>query len=213
MQGLGIHDVYLSTDAFHREYVSMEAIKGAIAACRRASIPCSVSISEAKGKYEAQDFIRSMGDIKYYIDITLNPFYRVGRATNLPTDAFYSFRPIPPRCYDGGTLGMRYDGLVYPCCSPAVFDTCLSFGNLKKQSLTDMLKEGPCVDIFHLLHDSESFQKLMDISIQKELLAEADKKLAPCVICGLMFGEKSYGVLQKEAADLYDELLVKRLFV
>lgn len=207
-----LDDVYFSIDAFHQEYVSLEAIRGAIAACRRCSIPCSVSIGEAKGKYDAADFIRSLGDTKYYTDMHIYPFYRVGKAKSLPADVFYPLRPVPPRCYDSSALGMRCDGLVYPCCSPAAFDTCLSFGNLKERSLSDMLKENPCVDIFILLHDSESFQKLMDIAIQKGILAEADKALAPCVICNLMFGEKGYGILQKDAANLYDELLIKRLF-
>ena len=204
--------IFFSSDAFHREYVSLEALKGAIAACQRAAIHCSVSVGDAKGKYNAADFIRDLGEAKYYVDLNLYPFYRVGRAENLSEDIFYRLRPIEPRCYDGGALGMRPDGLVFPCCSPAAFDTCLHLGNIRKKSLSDMLRDNPCVDLCNLLQDSESFQKLTSIAVEKGLLTAAQRDLSPCEQCNLMFRKKGYGVLKKYAADLYDELLVKKLF-
>ena len=84
---------------------------------------------------------------------------------------------------------------------------------MREQSLADMLREGPVVDLCLLLRDSESFQKLADTAMEKGLLAERERRnLSPCEICNSMFGEKGYGLLQKDVADLYDELLVKSLF-
>ena len=212
LSAASLDTIFFSSDAFHREYVSLEALKGAIAACRRAAIHCSVSVGDAKGKYNASDFIRDLGEAKYYVDLNLYPFYRVGRAENLSEDIFYRLRPIAPRCYDDGALGMRPDGLVFPCYSPAAFDTCLHLGNIRKQSSADMLRDNPCVDLCNLLQDSESFQKLTSIAVEKGLLTAAQRDLSPCEQYNLMFREKSYDVLKKYAADLYDELLVKKLF-
>jgi len=103
--------------------VSLEALKGVIAVFRRATIHCSINVGDAKGKYNASDFIRDLVEVKYYVDLNLYPFYRVGRAENLLEDIFYCLRPIEPRCYDAGDFGMRPDSLVFPCCPPAAFDT------------------------------------------------------------------------------------------
>ena len=208
-----LDSVFFSTDPFHMEYVSLSALKGAIEACSRSGIYCSVSIGEAKGEYSSEKFIRNLGDLKYYVDVKLYPFYRVGRAVNLPADVFYPLRPLPPRCYDDSAMGMRPDGTVCPCCSPAVMDTCLSLGNISEQSLADMLTEGPIVDLCHVLRDSESFQKLADIAVEKGQLTDEEKrKLSSCEVCRLMFIDKGYELLKKDIADLYDDLLVKKLF-
>jgi len=75
-----------------------------------------------------------------------------------------------------------------------------------------MLRDNLCLDLCNLLQDSESFQKLTSIAVEKGILTAEQRNFSPCEQCNLMFSKKDYGVLKKYAADLYCELLVKKLF-
>ena len=114
--------IFFSFDAFHNEYVSQEAFEGALKACKRNKIKCEVSIGEARGKYSVNNFLKSLGKFKYFMEYSIYPFYRVGRAENLPKEVFYPLRNMKKRCYDGGVIAIRYDGELFPCCSPAIVE-------------------------------------------------------------------------------------------
>lgn len=213
LDSLALDYVFFSTDVFHGQYVSAETLVSAIEACKRHGIKVTVGIGEAKGEYSAEKFLESLGEYKYYLTFDIYPFYRVGRATELSPDVFFPLGEPCKRCYDASMLGIRYDGTVYPCCSPAVVDSCLSFGNVRERPLAEMLRQGEYVDVYDLLHDGDSFARLMDIAVEKGLLTAGEKELSSCEICQLMFRDEGrYKMLAADIQELYDELLVNNLF-
>ena len=206
--------VFLSFDMFHGEYIKPDSIEGAVRACRRNNINhMEIAIGEAEGKFSAENTFELLGDFKFAMKYKIYPFLRVGRAANLPKSDFYLMNQPVKRCFDEKILTVRFDGAVFPCCSSAVFNSCLQIGNIKNNSLADLMNHGKFIDVYNLIHDSKSFAELTEIARQKNILTDEDKNLSSCEICQLMFkDEENYKILSADIEKLYNKFVFNNLF-
>lgn len=206
--------VFLSFDMFHSEYVKPDFIERAVNACKRNNIRnMELAIGEAKGDFSAENTFELLGDVKFAMVYKIYSFLRVGRASNLPKSAFYLMNQPIKRCFDEKVLTVRFDGAVFPCCSCAVIDSCLQLGNIKSNSLSDLMNHGNFVDAYNLIHDSKCFAELTEIAKQKGILTTEDENLSACEICRLMFkDEETFDILSTDIERLYDKLILDNLF-
>ena len=204
--------ISFSFDAFHNEYISHDAISNAVAASKRHNIMFNVSIGEMKGKYSADKFFDTMGDFKYFLECSIYPFMRVGRAESLPKEEFFIWSENKKICSAGVHMLVRYDGEVLPCCTAAVPD-CMTLGNVKNKTLAELMRTGDCIPTYNVIHNAECFAELMEIAHDKKIISDEDKNLSSCEICRLMFkDQKNYKILSADIERLHDKLILDNLF-
>ena len=208
-----LDEVHFSFDAFHHEYISLDAMKNAVKACQRNKIPITIVVSEARGKYSVNEFFKAIGDFKYLKEFKIGMFCRVGRAENLPKEMFYSYNFSEKRCFDLDGMAITANGTVFPCCSPAVFDTCMNLGNIKEKSLSELLSKGNLVNVYRLLRYVDIFEELTEIALSKCIITEEVKKLSPCEICrGIFKTEDNISKLSSDIEKIFNRLLLDVFF-
>ena len=208
-----LDEVHFSFDAFHHEYISLDAMKNAVRACQRNKIPIVIVVSETRGKYSVNEFFKAIGDFKYLKEFKINSFCRVGRAENLPKEMFYSYDFPKKRCFDLEGMAIAANGTVFPCCSPAVFDTCMNLGNIKEKSLSELLSKGNLINAYRLLCYVDTFEELTEKALSKGIISEEVKKLSPCEICHWIFKtENNVLKLSSDIEKIFDRLLLDVFF-
>lgn len=213
LEAANLDDIHFSFDAYHSEYVSVEAMKNAVKACQRNGVNFTITAGETRGKYSVENFLKNIGDLKYKAPIRINAFYRVGRAENLQKEIFYPWHHDEKLCYDQKVMAIIPDGTVFPCCSPAVFGTCMKLGNIKEKSLAELLRDGNLISAYSLMHDLESFNELTEAAISKGVIDEDVENLSPCEICYWIFKtEDNVSKLSADIEKIFNKLMLKRFF-
>lgn len=130
-----------STDTYHAQYVSDEALGRAVTIAKTSGIQTKINIGENKESPSARAYFNSMGNYKYETYLEIYPHVRAGRAVeNLCGDSFYSFSASGDKDFQRHDMvSFRYDGEVFPCYSPYIFDSEQSLGNLRKTSIKHLL--------------------------------------------------------------------------
>ena len=188
---LPLDQVSLSYDAYHAEYVSEEAFSNALSVCKKFKIAYSVGIGETKEK-KANDFFRSMNDLKYLMDYYIYPYMRAGRALELSEDIFFEFADTCSlSCREDGLVSVRYDGTVFPCCVQSVFNTSLGIGNINSSTLGEILSAERTKEIFRTLEIPELFTKLGKKAAELFDYKIPEKCVDKCEICSRIFADKS----------------------
>jgi radical SAM protein with 4Fe4S-binding SPASM domain len=212
IKNLPVDHISFSYDSYHSEFVSEEALSRAITLCKDLGIPYSVGIGETKER-KANDFLTSLGSEKYLMDFYIFPYLKAGRAeTEIPDDAFYRFLDTEKiRCRDEGLLAVRYDGEVFPCCVQTVFDTALSIGNIKNNSLKEITENSRLSKLLTIMKNSEAFTQLKDKAASELGMEFPEKCTEHCEICRLMFRkDEDLEKLLPYAEAIYDKLIVDR---
>ena len=205
--------IHFSFDAYHNEYVSVDAMKNAVKACQRDGINFTISAGDTRGKYSVENFFKTIGDLKYKTPIKINAFYRVGRAENLPKEIFYPWHYDEKLCYDMKVMAITPDGTVFPCCSPAVFGTCMKLGNIKEKTLSELMRNGNLINAYRLLHDEESFAELTEAAIRNCILEDDVENLSPCEICHWIFKtEDNVKKLSADIDNIFNKLSIRVFF-
>jgi radical SAM protein with 4Fe4S-binding SPASM domain len=213
IRNLPVDHISFSYDYYHSEFVGEEAFARALNLCKSLKISHNVGIGETKDK-KANDFLLSLGSEKYLMDFYIYPYLRVGRANEIPDEAYYRFYDTEKiKCRDGGYLAIRYDGEVFPCCVQTIFDTPFSLGNIKENSLKDILKSSDKLKLLGVLHNISAFTELKNKAVTELGLTVPEKCTDYCEICGLMFRDNdNFQKLLSLAEPIYDKLLIERFF-
>lgn len=89
----------------------------------------------------------------------------------------------------GYEIVYHHDGEIYPCCSPAIFETQISLREEKKQTLERTIEKLNSNLLLYIVR-REGFNWFLDILREKELLNEFEIPLdfpSVCSICGSLF--------------------------
>jgi MoaA/NifB/PqqE/SkfB family radical SAM enzyme len=206
--------ISFSTDSFHRAFVSDESFGRAVSAARMLKISCDMCIGENKAGPSAGTFFKSMGDYKYLSRFSVYPHVPAGRAKDLDGDCFYRYLPAHKAvCRSMGQLAIRYDGRVFPCCSPYVFDTVLSLGNLRERSIGELLSVEESGRMFLPMRE-RGFGALIKAASERGIRFR-DPCTDGCEICAALFSDGSYAaawraVLAEEYGRLATAALLTR---
>jgi radical SAM protein with 4Fe4S-binding SPASM domain len=169
-----------------------------------------VGIGETKDR-KANDFLASLGSEKYLMDFSIYPYIKAGRAEKeIPDEAFYKFLDTEEiRCRDEGLLAIRYDGEVFPCCVQTVFNTAFSLGNIKENSLKDIMKNSEKAKLHAVVHNPSAFTQLKNKAVAELGLTVPEKCTDHCEICGMLFRDSdNMEKLLPFAEKIYDKMVV-----
>ena len=162
LQALAVDHIFLSSDFYHGQYVSDEAVGRVISAARALDIDITVGIGETKS-HSAGEHFRQMGDYKYLMNFYTYPFVRAGRAAALPVEEI--FPPAPSsrtRCGAGGLISVLYDGRVFPCCEQQVFATALEIGSVLKTPLKEIVASPDNSALMRCMRTERGFGSLLE---------------------------------------------------
>lgn len=132
---VGLRSLTLSYDDFHAPYIASKRIRYALDAIALTdmSVILNMAVSKEQNSFA---LLEELGDSTLGIQVTRFPVLPAGQATNLPERVFqrHPLMEKDLRC-PGYELIFHHDGLVYPCCSPAVFDTQLTLGKVGEHTV------------------------------------------------------------------------------
>lgn len=128
MNRMGVTNLSISHDDFHSKFIKTDYIRNILIESRKyPDIQITVNIAVSKNS-TGDKIIHDLGEAILGIPVTKFPLIPVGEAKNINDDEFqniYSLsHPNQLKC-PGFEPVYHFNGNVYPCCSPAIFDTAL----------------------------------------------------------------------------------------
>lgn len=139
LKDAGPSHLTISYDGFHSDLLKPQRVANVLDAAKSINLPVSINIavtSQDNGDH-AVSLLQESAD-----DVPLRRFSvtPVGKAKSLTQDDFIrkTYAPDTLRC-PGFEPTFHFDGKVYPCCSPIVFDTCLQVGSVENTSVDDSI--------------------------------------------------------------------------
>ena len=135
----GLRSLTISYDDFHSPYVSSQRIRNALDAIAPTAMQVILNMAVSK-EQNSFALLEGLGDSTLGVQVTRFPVLPAGQAKMLPERVFQR-HPLTSkdlRC-PGYELIFHHDGLVYPCCSPAVFDTQLTVGRVGEHSVDSFI--------------------------------------------------------------------------
>ena len=152
LKASGLDVLNISVDDFHQEHISMENIRNAFRAAEKTGLRTVFMITLKKeNKITAESLKRifegsallNIGESKTVEPDALiidSPFIPVGKGENIGEEALKGGNS-PTSCREVLTdIGIKPDGTVMPCCGPLGILEEASLGNLKKESLMEILR-------------------------------------------------------------------------
>jgi len=203
--------ISFSTDSFHRAFVSDESFGRAVSAAKMLNIKFDICIGENKQGPSAGEFIKGMGDYKYLSRFSVYPHVGAGKAKALDDACFYRYLPAhKASCGSAGQIAIRYDGRVFPCCSPYVFDTVLSLGNLNERGIGEILSNEENSRMFSVMR-GKGFGALTEAASRRGVKFR-DPFTSGCEVCAELFSnESNYSEWKAVLADEYGRLATEWL--
>jgi MoaA/NifB/PqqE/SkfB family radical SAM enzyme len=191
LTGLKPDHISFSCGSSHRVFVSDKVFGRAVSAAKALKIECDMCIGESRRGLSAGEYFKSMGNYKYLSRFSVYSVVPAGRAKINGADSFYRYVPLKEaRCAYKGEISIRYDGKVFPCCSPYVFGTALSLGNAGCEEIADILSNKEHTHMVSLLR-TKGFSNLIKIASDQYGLSFHDPCTGGCEICARLFEHPS----------------------
>lgn len=130
LRGAGLRSLTISFDDFHAPHVPVARVRHALEALAPTDVRVLLNMAVTR-RHTSVGLLESLGDAVLGVPVTRYPVVPAGQAASVPDEDLYR-HPLGEkdlRC-PGFQLIYHHDGWVYPCCSPAVFDTRLRLGRV-----------------------------------------------------------------------------------
>ena len=201
---------FVSTDAFHEEYVPIEYVKMFLRVCHDLRIAVKIQTSSTKSTFKrTEEIVNSLDDDKLYAEILFAATYPVGMAkNNISPEDFYTRKLENAVCPYYHLLLVTSSGAVQPCCSPSCVGIPFDFGNINNDSIKDIIKRINENELMRILIN-EGFNRLINEAKRKLQFVELDEYVDTCHLCNqllsnrdrfIYLNEKARDWLQKEKA-------------
>ncbi len=184
----------ISYDEYHEPFVKVNSVKR-IFEYSRYYPNVEVSLNMAVTKNKMSNIILSdLGSSILGKKITKFPMISVGAAKDKINEKdihnFYNIKKDKNMLYcPGYEIVYHHDGEIYPCCSPAIFETQLSLRESKNQSFERTVEKLNSNLLLYIIR-KECFNWFLDILKEKSLLDTfeiPENFPSVCSICGSLF--------------------------
>ncbi|HGZ9457529.1 TPA: YydG family radical SAM peptide epimerase, partial [Staphylococcus aureus] len=181
----------ISYDEYHEPFVKVNSVKR-IFEYSRYYPNVEVSLNMAVTKNKMSNIILSdLGSSILGKKITKFPMISVGAAKDKINEKdihnFYNIKKDKNMLYcPGYEIVYHHDGEIYPCCSPAIFETQLSLRESKNQSFERTVEKLNSNLLLYIIR-KEGFNWFLDILKEKSLLDTfeiPENFPSVCSICG-----------------------------
>lgn len=191
LEAAGLRELTLSYDDFHSPYITSGRIRNILEASRdrRVRVVLNMCVSTSKN---SNGLLEELGDSTDGIQVTKFPVVPAGEARSLD-DTEFRRRPITDgMLYCPGTQVIYHnDGLVYPCCSPSIFDTDMTLGRVDEDflELVGRVERNALLGIMR----REGFRWFIEAirSVAPEsAAATVTEVVSPCELCSIIFRDR-----------------------
>lgn len=205
-----ISKISLSYDEFHIPFINVDSLKNIIKISTKNNIPTEVVACFLNDSMKPGEILDMLGEESYYTDYYFQPVIKTGSAKDFNCNKYIKLldtdRDILACIATSDpdlTINPNLD--VFPCCSQVIENTILKIGNLKEDTLENIIQSVLHNEIFCTLF-SEGFTPFLNLLIKNNI--EYPKELAsPCEFCEFLFksdwfleilkNEKFYSSLKK----------------
>lgn len=184
----GLKFLTISFDNFHNEFIPIDNIKNVILASYQLDMRICINMAVTRNS-DSINLLEELKDYLFGIPITRFSVMPVGEASNIESDEMYYCIDIDRelKCSDPSyTMVIHHDGILYPCCSPAVFDSILKIGSIRDYSLDDLRKKLYSNLLIYIIKKEGPGWFLKKLN-EKGISTYNQKYVSTCHLCGVLF--------------------------
>lgn len=194
MNSLNVIALTISYDEYHAPFVKPSSVKRIFEHSRkyRGSIDISLNMAVTKDKM-SNHILEELGDSILGVKITKFPMISVGAAKNRIKQEnihkFYSLEDEDSLHCPGYDIVYHHDGEIYPCCSPAIFETKITLREEYNQSFERTVEKLNSNLLLFILR-KEGFKWFLNILKENNKIEEFDipyEFSSICGVCGSLF--------------------------
>lgn len=203
-----LSNISLSYDEFHKEFIDVQYLKNIINIAKEYNIPTDIVACCLKSTLTPGDILNELGESAYLTKFCYQPVICTGSGKLFDEADYIRILDVDRdeiRC----TASVEPDILinpkleVYPCCSQVIENTILKVGDLKENSLGNIITGIKQNYVFHTIF-TKGFSPF--IEILKERGIDYPKNLAsPCEFCEFLFKDGWFLDLLKEI-EYYEDI-------
>jgi YydG family peptide modification radical SAM enzyme len=199
LEAAGLSELTISYDDFHAPYIKPERIKNVLEASRDSSVHVILNMCVSRTK-TSNALLEALGESILGIQVTKFPVVPAGEGRNLD-DSEFQRRPIEGKMLQCPGLQVIYhnDGKIYPCCSPSVFDTNMTLGDVGAEPYAKTVEKIRRNALLGILQ-REGFPWFIDAFREVNPTAPAataTEVVSACELCSMIFtDEESIAMIQ-----------------
>jgi YydG family peptide modification radical SAM enzyme len=193
LRDAGLHSFTISFDEFHAEYIPPARIKNILNANRDVGLAVRLNVAVTRSR-QGDDLMRRLGTSILRTSVTKFPVLPVGMAANFDdSEIIRQFRASDDLRCPGFEPTFHFDGNVYPCCSPAVFESVLKLGSVEEVSLSEAQKKIERNVVFAIIRRL-GFRWLLDACRRHEIsIPETTSSVVDaCDLCRQLFSDSTF---------------------
>lgn len=193
--------ISLSYDEFHKEFIDIQSIKNIINISKKYNIPTEVVACCLKNTMSPGDILNELGEEAFLTNFFYQPVICTGSAKYFKPSEYIHILDTKEddlRCIASVEQNILINPhlKVFPCCSQVIENTILEIGDLKKDSLENILSDVKHNHIFYTIL-TKGFTPFKTILEQKNI--EYPVKIAsPCEFCEFLFKNNWFLDILKE---------------
>lgn len=152
----GLSQICFSLDDFHQEYIPLESVLAALAACREVELGFAIKSTVTRGTRRLPKILSELGNLLLDIYVPIQEIAYVPQLNTgdkIPNDEWLVQEQMPSEpCPELRVLAVLPDGTTYPCCGSG-WTQRLIVGNASVE---------PIVDLMHKVRDGALFTLLRE---------------------------------------------------
>lgn len=203
----GLTKLGLSTDVFHQAFVPIEKIVNGIRAAQKLGIYCAIRLTHLNDPdQEIAELQTQLDSVRGLYDLEHQPVQPLGRAeTEIPYDKIFAYDVSLACCRSADVHAVNAAGDLTACCGATgewSEDHPLKFGNIKNNSLSNLLNDANQNPILHAvrLWGSAGLLKLaLEEAERREIHISPPKIQNLCELCRLVNTSEPYVSLLVDA--------------
>ncbi len=213
---IGLRYILISVDDFHQEYISLECVKNCLEVSRDFGINVTLQTIVTESSREASYYLEHLGicpedDGVSTAEVPCTPIGRA--ATCIPKHDIRLREGVPSDyCSMLQTVHISPEGEVYLCCGAGFYLPALKAGELRKQTLKDILDKAEMNPIFNSLALYHGPEKITEALCANGAADEISRGYATtCHACHhILSNSDNISILNRALGPQLDELFFKR---
>lgn len=189
----GLSFLTISYDDFHSDLLSSNRVSNVLNACKELGLECSINAAITHSK-DASNSIKQLGNAASEAKLRFFPVTPVGSAKQFNEADFIRVAKDPKdlKC-PGFEPTFHFDGNIYPCCSPSVFETELIIGEIGENTVREAMKNISQNAYFSLIRN-EGFGWLSEQAAAYGLLEDSTevKVVDVCELCSIIASDAEF---------------------
>lgn len=206
----GLSQIGISYDYFHADYVDAQNIKNILLAANDLELPSTLN-AVMTSHQPIGSILDSLGGSIKETQLMILPCQPVGNAKIFLKEEDYIRTRKSKGCYckKSGTYTVRYDGTIWPCCSPSVFNTELQIGNYENLEVSSTLEKLRNHRILYLLRNF-GFDYFINIAEEELGIPVPEYVVSACELCSIFFCSENIHKFYPFVFETINELALKR---